>query len=91
MVKLAGEILVIGASRVESTESGPATTTIVTQQPRSFDYLGGKMPLYLLMACTGMVLLIAIANSANLLLARSVARRKEMTVHTASLSFRLIC
>jgi putative ABC transport system permease protein len=42
-----------------------------------------KTPLYVLLAATGCLLLIACLNTANLLVARAAGRRKELAIRTA--------
>jgi len=42
-----------------------------------------RTPLWILMACTALVLSIAVANAANLLLARSAQKRRELAIRAA--------
>jgi predicted permease len=66
------------------TRLGSDVTPAVVSLPLVDDVVGGaKAPLYILMVAVLCLLLIACLNLSNLLVARAVARRKEMAMRSA--------
>jgi predicted permease len=66
------------------TRFGSDVTPAVVSLPLVDDVVGGaKAPLYILMVAVLCLLLIACLNLSNLLVARAVARRKEMAMRSA--------
>ncbi len=64
----------LAASRLELKEGGKGFSTEREEM---------RTPIWILICCTGLVLLIAAANAANLLLARAAQRARELAIRTA--------
>jgi predicted permease len=72
-----------GTMTVKSTQSIPRLVLSDGSRGLGFAARMFKQPVFVLMAFTGLVLLLACANIANLLLARGAQRQREMSVRLA--------
>ncbi|HWS87834.1 MAG TPA: ABC transporter permease [Pyrinomonadaceae bacterium] len=72
------------ASRIERDDPGAHAGVSMRAVPLQEEFVGAVRPvLFVLLGAVGFVLLIACTNVANLLLARSAARQKEVAIRAA--------
>lgn len=80
----ASDLTVITRRLHDSNPSDPFVSIGAKSRPLLESLVGTiRTPLYVLLAATGCLLLIACLNIANLLVARAAARRKELAIRTA--------
>ncbi len=80
----AAELSVITRRLHNEHQDNPYVSSAANSQPLLESIVGDvKTPLYVLLSATGCLLLIASLNVANLLVARSEARRKELAIRAA--------
>jgi predicted permease len=72
-----------GTMAVKADDSMPRLELVDGSRGLGFAARAFKKPVYVLLALTGFVLLLACANIANLLLARGAQRQREMSVRLA--------
>ncbi len=78
------DLSVISRRLHESQLDDPFIAAAANSRPLLEHMVGDvKQPLYVMLAATGCLLLIACLNVANLLVARATARRKELAIRTA--------
>src|SRR5271166_6018074 len=83
MVQAAAEVSSIQAQIRRQIPNGPVTDAANLRPILDAEVHGVEQSFYALLAATGCLLLIACLNIANLLVARTAARQKEMAIRTA--------